>query len=499
MLEKVMSLLQEKCGEVNLKKLQDLNNSAVLDFIGEYIELCNPDSVFVRTDSTEDISFVRNKAIELGEETSLNIEGHTYHFDGMKDQARDKANTKFLATADMKFGAGINTTERKAGLAEVKGILKDSMVGKQMYVMFMCLGPVNSEFSVYALQITDSTYVAHSEDILYRPAYEAFKTKGQDIEFFRYVHSAGELENNVSKNVDKRRVYMDLLEGIVFTTNTQYAGNTVGLKKLSLRLAIQKADKEGWLAEHMFVMRVNGPQERATYFTGAYPSSCGKTSTCMVKGENIVGDDIAYLRKRDGIVYAVNVERGIFGIIKDVNPDDDPLIWDLLNTPGEVIKSNILIKDGNSYWLGSGQDVPESGINFSGEWQKGKTDENGKPISFAHNNARYTIPIAPLKNCDPALEDPKGVPVDGIIYGGRDSDTWPPVFQTLDWAHGVITTACSLESETTAATLDAQGVRVFNIMANLDFLSIPVGKYIQNDLENAWYRSPPCRTMKTTL
>ena len=352
-----------------------------------------------------------------------------------------------------------------------------------MFVAFFCLGPLNSDFSIYAVQITDSAYVGHSEDILYRPAYESFKKKGSSIEFFKYVHSAGELENNVSKNVNKRRIYIDFLDNIVYSVNTQYAGNTVGLKKLALRLSIRRAAKENWLAEHMFVMGVHGEHNRKTYFTGAFPSLCGKTSTCMVQGETIIGDDIAYLRKREGCVFAVNVERGIFGIIRDVNEQDDPLIWRALNKPGEVIFSNILVKDGIPYWLGNGRQVPSEGINFSGKWTKDKVDEKGNAIPHAHPNARYTIALKTLKNCDAELENPQGVKVGGIVYGGRDSDTWPPVFESFNWTHGVITMAASLESETTAATLGKEGVRKFNPMANLDFVSIPIGRYIKKHLD----------------
>jgi phosphoenolpyruvate carboxykinase (GTP) len=482
MKDKENNYLAQKCAEKSYEKLVSLNNQSVIDFISEYVNLCNPDSVFVQTDAQEDIDYIRKRSLELGEETVLNQKGHSIHFDSVDDQGRDKSSTKFLVTPDMKFGGHINTIERNAGLKEVLGLLKDIMVGKQMYVMFMCLGPVNSDFSIYAIQITDSAYVAHSEDILYRTAYEAFKAKGSSIEFFKYVHSAGELENKVSKNIDKRRVYIDLVDGIVFTANTQYAGNTVGLKKLSLRLAIHKADKEGWLAEHMFLMGVKGPNNRKSYFTGAYPSACGKTSTCMVEGESIVGDDIAYLRKKDGNVYAVNVERGIFGIINDVKQKDDPKIWDVLTSEGEVIFSNILNVDGVPYWQGDGRAIPDAGVNYSGVWFKGKKDGTEKEIPHSHNNARYTIPIKTLKNCDNKLDDPQGAKIEGIIYGGRDSDTWVPVFQSFDWDHGVVCIASSLESETTAATLGREGVRKFCLMANLDFLSIPLGKYIQNHL-----------------
>ncbi len=478
-----LKVIEMKCTPGSFEKLLAVKNPEVLDFIVRYVELCNPDKVFVRSDSEDDAKYIRKRAIELGEEKPLKIKGHTVHFDGIFDQARDKANTKFLVTPEINL-EGLNCIDRNEGLEEMMTLLKDSMKGKEMYVLFLCLGPVNSEFSIYALQLTDSAYVAHSEDILYRPAYEIF-TNDPDIKFFKYVHSAGELDDRKnSKNIDKRRIYVDFLENTVYSVNTQYAGNTVGLKKPSLRLAIRKASEEGWLAEHMFLMGVKGlgEGEAKIYFTGAFPSGCGKTSTCMVEGETIVGDDIAYLRKRKGKVYAVNVERGIFGIIRDVNPVDDPLIWEVLNKEGEVIFSNVLIKDGIPYWQGDGRIPPTEGENFSGEWYVGKVDKFGNEIPFAHPNARYTMRLKPLKNVDPELENPQGVEVGGIIYGGRDSDTWPPVFESFDWEHGVITIGASLESETTAATIGNVGERKFNLMANLDFLSIPIGRYIKNHL-----------------
>ncbi|MDP8234187.1 MAG: phosphoenolpyruvate carboxykinase (GTP) [Candidatus Saelkia tenebricola] len=479
-MEKV-DILKQKCNKTSFEKLSGLNNRKILDFISKYAAICNPDSVFIRSDSTEDAEYIRKKAVELGEENTLKIAGHTTHFDGIHDQARDKEKTKFLITKEMPL-EGLNSIDREEGLEEIEVLLKDIMKGREMYVLFLCLGPVDSEFSIYAVQITDSAYVAHSEDILYRGAYQVFKNT-PNIDFFRYIHSAGEVdENKASKDIDKRRVYVDFLEDTVYSVNTQYAGNTVGLKKLSLRLAIRKADREGWLAEHMFVMAVHGEEGEKNYFTGAYPSSCGKTSTCMVKGEKILGDDIAYLKKKDGKVYAVNVERGIFGIIRDVNPGDDPLIWKALNTEGEVIFSNILSKDGVPYWKGDNKSTPQDGVNFSGPWSAGKIDEFGNEIPFSHANARYTVRLNSLENCDSELDNPKGVLVEGIIYGGRDSNTWVPVFESFNWVHGVITIASSLESETTAATIGKVGERKFNVMANLDFLSMPIGRYIENYL-----------------
>lgn len=483
MVNKQVELLKSKCGPENYEKLKVLKNPKLLEFVAKYVEHCNPASVFVRTDSLEDAQYIRDKAIKNGEEHKLAMEGHTYHFDGFFDQARDKAQTKYLLPPGVDLGSNINSTDKKAGLEEVLGFLKNSMQDKEMYVAFFCLGPTNSEFALPAVQITDSSYVTHSEDILYRSGYEEFKKNGSD-KFFRYVHTAGELENGVSKNVDKRRVYIDLEDDIVFSTNTQYAGNTVGLKKLSLRLAIQKASREGWLAEHMFLMGVHGPASRVTYFSGAFPSACGKTSTSMLEGETIIGDDIAYLRNRKGKLYAANVECGIFGIIRDVNAKDDPLIWNALTTPGEVIFSNILVTEGGiPRWLADGRELPKKGINFSGEWVEGKQDAKGADIKYSHMNARYTVRIKALKNRDPKADDPDGVEVGGIIYGGRDSDTWVPVKQAFDWKHGVLTMGAVLESETTAATLGKAGVRKFNVMSNLDFVAIPLGEYINNYLE----------------
>lgn len=478
-------LLKEKCGKAGYEKLVKLDNPKVTDFIARYLKHCNPDSAFVRANAEKDAKYIRDRSTEIGEEIPLKMKGHTAHFDGYNDQARDKENTKFLLPPNKRIGPYFNSINREEGLKEIHGYLKNIMEGKEAYICFFCLGPKKSKFSIPTLQITDSTYVAHSEDILYRDGYDLFKNRRFEDEdrFFKFVHSAGLLEGNVSKEIDKRRVYTDLDTNTVFSTNTQYGGNTIGAKKLAMRLAIRKASREGWLTEHMFIMGVNGPDDRTSYFSGAFPSACGKTSTSMIKGESLVGDDIAYLREIDGKVHAVNPENGIFGIIRDVNPEGDPLIWKAINSEGEVIFSNILVNDGEPYWFGMGEDLPEEEINHSGEWWKGKKDSNGKEIGPCHKNARYTLRISSLDNEDPNLEDPDGVKLDGIIYGGRDSDTWVPVEEAFDWNHGILTKGASLESETTQATLGKSGERRFNPMSNLDFLSISIGDYIKNQIE----------------
>ncbi|MFX0174710.1 MAG: phosphoenolpyruvate carboxykinase (GTP) [Candidatus Hodarchaeota archaeon] len=473
----------------DLKKLLALNNNPVLEIISNFVSLCKPNKISVISDSKEDIDYIRSKSIQVGEESKLDLEGHTIHFDGFismsnHDQARDKEHTQVLIPKeDKNVYPWINTMDRDEGLNEILEIMDGCMKGHECLVRFFCLGPKNSKFSILALQLTDSFYVTHSEDLLYRAGYEEFKRLNGSNDFFYFIHSSGELIGDppVTKNLDKRRIYIDLKENRVLSVNNQYAGNSLGLKKLALRLGIYKANNEDWLTEHYFIMGVLPKlKERITYFCGAYPSACGKTSTAMLPGQQIIGDDIAYLRVwDDGYAHTVNIERGIFGIIKDVNSKDDPVIFEALTTPRETIFSNVLIKNGTPYWIGDGREVPEKGYNFSGFWNKGKNDKDGKEIPHAHPNARYTIRIEELSNADPDLHNPEGVPVHGIFYGGRDSDTMPPVLESIDWETGVFLGA-SIESETTSATLGTEGVRSWQPMANLDFLVVPLEKYLEN-------------------
>ncbi|NHJ19854.1 MAG: phosphoenolpyruvate carboxykinase (GTP) [Candidatus Lokiarchaeota archaeon] len=464
-------------------KLFALRNEHVLEIVKKFVDLCKPRKVTVISDSKEDIEYVRQHSILNREESKLQIAGHTIHYDGYYDQARDKNNTKVLVPKGEYKSPWINTMDREEGLKDVFDIMDGCMEGKECLIRFFCLGPINSKFTIGALQLTDSFYVAHSEDLLYRTGYEEFKELNGSPDFFYFIHSAGALTGTppVTKNVDKRRIYIDLQKKRVLTVNNQYAGNSLGLKKLALRLAIHKANNEDWLTEHYFILGVRPKgKNRVTYFTGAFPSACGKTSTAMLPGQLIVGDDIAFLRSwEDGFAHAVNIEKGIFGIIKDVNAKDDPVIYEALTTPRELIFSNVLVKDGKPYWIGMGIDHPKNGFNHYGNWVEGMKDEDGNVISHAHPNARYTINLSDLSNCDPKLEDPNGVPIHGIFYGGRDSDTMPPIIQSLNWEHGIFLGA-TIESETTSATLGTVGVRTASPMANLDFLVVPLGKYLKN-------------------
>jgi phosphoenolpyruvate carboxykinase (GTP) len=342
--------------EESYAKLAALKNDKVSEFIGTFVEHCDPASVYVCTDSEQDIQYVRDQALAKGEEQRLANSKQTIHWDGYGDQARDKINTRYLVyDENLERMGSLNSIKYEEGYQEIMEISKGIMHGKDAVVQFFSEGPAGGPFTIPCIQFTDSWYVAHSEFILYRSAYNHFleMKDAEKGEFFRFVHSAGVLdENNNSVNIDKRRIYMDTQNNIVYSMNDQYAGNSVGMKKHSMRLAINKSGREGWLCEHMFVMAaIDADKNRKTYFCGAYPSACGKTSTAMIPGEQIVGDDIAYFRNIDGDFRAVNVEFGMFGIIKDVNAKDDPVIFANLMKDQEVIFSNVLKgPDGKPYW-----------------------------------------------------------------------------------------------------------------------------------------------------
>ena len=213
----------------NFDKLKALNNDKAISIVNEFVDLCSPSKVTVITDSIEDIEYCRRRAIEIGEEAELEIKGHTIHFDGFfsmsnHDQARDKTNTKVLIPKGQFHPPAINTIEREEGLKEILEIMKGCMEGNECLIRFFCLGPKNSKFSILALQITDSFYVAHSEDLLYRAGYEEFKKLSGSDEFFYFIHSSGELIGDppVTKNLDKRRIYVDLQEDRVLSVNNQY-------------------------------------------------------------------------------------------------------------------------------------------------------------------------------------------------------------------------------------------------------------------------------------
>ena len=228
MAEKVetLAVLKDRLEKDQLDKLLRIDHPRVHEFVAAWVAHCRPEKVFVCTDDPEDIDYVRRSAVRLQEEITLALEGHTCHYDNERDQARDKEHTCILVDRSGELGPSIRTVDREASLAEIDGIMKDIMQGKELFVRFFCLGPTHSVFSMPAVQLTDSAYVAHSEDLLYRWGYQEFLRQDPDAGFLKFVHSAGRLdERNTSRDLDRRRIYIDLADDTV-TAPTPSMGAT---------------------------------------------------------------------------------------------------------------------------------------------------------------------------------------------------------------------------------------------------------------------------------
>ena len=243
--ENTIGVLSAKLSKEDYEKLSAISHPEVIQFIIDADQLCEPERIFICSDASEDLAHIQKQAIATREETPLELSGHTYHFDGSYDQGRDRKNTKFLVPRGESLSANLNQVDRDEGLREIQELLKGSMGGKTMIVRFLTLGPANSPFTLPCMECTDSWYVAHSVSLLYRPGYETFRNIGRDTEIFYTLHSAGRLnEKMVSMDYEKKRIYIDYKKNMVYSVNTQYAGNSVGFKKLALRLAIRKAHQE---------------------------------------------------------------------------------------------------------------------------------------------------------------------------------------------------------------------------------------------------------------
>ena len=463
----------------HLARIQKVKNTEVIIKIANAISMCEPDDIFVNTGSEEDGRFIRELALEKGEEAPLAMSRHTIHFDLPEEQGRIIDRTYYIANEDEKISSLANRMDRMDAIAEVRDKMVRIMKGKTMIIGFYVRGPIGSPVSNPALEITSSTYVSHSAEILYRNAYHSFD---QEVErsghFFVNVHSEG---LNRPDDLPNARVFMDRSFRTTFSFNCTYAGNTLLLKKGNHRFAVDKAVYENMgneLSEHMFITGIEGPGGRVTWCTGAAPSGCGKTTTAMA-GHLFVGDDLAQLWiADDGSIRSVNPECGIFGIVEDVNWEGDPQLMQVLRREGaEVIWSNVLIDDQRvPHWVGNGEDPPDKGVNFQGDWFKGKIGSNNKPIPMSHPNSRCTVSSTALANYSDFAEDPAGVETRIITYSGRDSDTMPPVWAAKSADEGVVIGA-TIVSAATATEVGATGVKRAP-WANAPFIPGALGDYM---------------------
>ncbi len=477
--EEAERVFAERLDEANRAKLDRIRNEEARIAIAGAIALVDPETVFVHDGSPEARAHVRRVALERKEEERLKMPDHTIHFDLAQEQARIVDRTFYIVNPGEKVSVLAKKILRDDALAYVRDYMKGIGKGMPLFVGFYSRGPIGAKAAIPALEITTSAYVTHSADILYRNVYAKFDEEVDRAGlFFTNVHSQGP---NRPEDLPNARVFMDRSWLTTFSTYCTYAGNTLLLKKGNHRFAVDLATYlkvEEELSEHMFITGMTGPGGRKTFFAGAAPSGCGKTTTAMV-GSDFIGDDLAQLWiAADGTLRAINPEQGIFGIIKDVNRESDPYLMKAIREPGsEVIWSNVLVADGVPYWEGSGEELPERGINFQGEWWKGKTDENGKPIPPSHPNARVTVPCTSIGNYNEQLaEDPAGVPVKVITYSGRDADTMPPIVVAKTPEEGVVIGA-SIVSQATATEVGVTGVRR-QPWANAPFIPGPLGDYM---------------------
>jgi phosphoenolpyruvate carboxykinase (GTP) len=473
------NLFEQRLDSEHLGRIAMITNEEALMKVANAIAMCAPDRVYIHTGSEEDCANVRRMSLEKGEEQPLTMPGHTIHFDLPEDQGRMVDQTFYIANEDEQVSSLAKKELREQSHAYVREHMRGIMGGKTMFVGFYSRGPVGARASIPAIEISSSTYVMHSAELLYRNCFADFDAEvARRGEFFTNVHSEGP---NRSEDVPKARIYMDRSWQTTFSTFCTYAGNTLLMKKGNHRFASDCAMYKHHgeeLSEHMFITGMTGPGGRKTYFAGAAPSGCGKTTTAMV-GSDFVGDDLAQMWiEQDGTLRAVNPEIGIFGIIEDVNLEGDPYLMKCLRQPGaEVIFSNVLVDDqGKPRWTGDGEPLPEKGVNYQGPWTKAMA---GVPIS--HPNSRCTLKAEAVGNHNKAVNaDPKGIVIKVITYSGRDADTMPPIWVAKNTDAGVAIGA-SIVSKATAAEIGASGVNR-QPWANTPFVAGSLTDYLEAQL-----------------
>ncbi len=477
--EDALALFATKTDAEQLARLKKFSHPGILVKIANAVAMCDPDKVWVNTGSDADREFVRQLAIEQGEEKPLAMKDHTIHYDLAGEQGRIVDRTFYIVNEGESSSSLGKKMLRAEALEEVRGKLGGVMKGRTMMVGFFVRGPIGSPASNPALEMTSSAYVMHSANILYRSAYDQFEAQVEKLGYFyTNVHSEG---LNRAEDLPNARVFMDRSWWTTYSMFCTYAGNTLLLKKGNHRFTVDKSVYEGnnkELSEHMFVTGINGPGGRVTWCCGAAPSGCGKTTTAMA-GDQFVGDDLAQMWiADDGTIRAINPECGIFGIVADVNWEGDPNLMVLLREESaEVIWSNVLVDDAKvPHWTGNLETHADKGFNFQGEWETGKTDANGKAVPISHPNARATVTAKALANYSPETENPEGVVAKVFTYSGRDSDTMPPVWVAQSTDEGVVIGAC-IVSAATATEVGASGVKRAP-WANAPFIPGPLGDYM---------------------